>query len=195
MGLATAEALAEEGAHVAMFARRRDLLEREADRLGALAVRGDLTNLRDLERLVNKTLEAFGGLDILIVNGGGPPRGPAIGLEAAVVESAVELLLVSAVRLAGLCIPHLEESGHGRIVCIESSSVREPVDNLVLSNAVRPGGVGWAKSLAREVGPRGITVNTIAPGRIDTARLDDVYPNGPSEEDLAVIPLRRLGEP
>ena len=195
MGLATAEALAEEGAHVAMFARRRDLLEREADRLGALAVRGDLTNLRDLERLVNKTLEAFGGLDILIVNGGGPPRGPAIGLDAAAVESAVELLLVSAVRLAGLCIPHLEESGHGRIVCIESSSVREPVDNLVLSNAVRPGVVGWAKSLARELGPRGVTVNTIAPGRIDTARIAEVYPDGPTEADLATIPLRRLGTP
>jgi len=195
MGLAIAEALVEEGAHVAMFARRRDLLEREADRLGALAIRGDLTNPRDLERLVDKTLEAFGGLDILIVNGGGPPRGPAIGLEAAAVESAVELLLVSAVRLAGLCIPHLEESGHGRIVCIESSSVREPVDNLVLSNAIRPGVVGWAKSLARELGPRGVTVNTIAPGRIDTARLVEVYPDGPSEADLAPIPLRRLGTP
>jgi 3-oxoacyl-[acyl-carrier protein] reductase len=195
MGLAIAEALVEEGAHVAMFARRRDLLEREADRLGALAVRGDLTNPRDLERLVEKTLEAFGGLDILIVNGGGPPRGPAIGLDAAAVESAVELLLVSAVRLAGLCVPHLEQSGHGRIVCIESSSVREPVDNLVLSNAVRPGVVGWAKSLARELGPRGVTVNTIAPGRIDTARLADVYPDGPTEADLAPIPLRRLGTP
>src|SRR5437764_5940749 len=195
IGLAIAEALAEEGAHVAMFARRRDLLEREADRLGALAVRGDLTNPRDLERLVDRTLEAFGGLDILIVNGGGPPRGPAIGLAAAAVASAVALLLVSAVRLAGLCVPHLERSGHGRIVCIESSSVREPVDNLVLSNAVRPGVIGWAKSLARELGPRGVPVNTIAPGRIDTDRLAEVYPNGPSERDLAVIPLRRLGAP
>src|SRR5947199_3147212 len=145
MGLAIAEALAEEGAHVAMFARRRDLLEREAERIGALAVRGDLTNPRDLERLVERTLEAFGGLDILIVNGGGPPRGPAIGLDAAAVESAVELLLVSAVRLAGLCVPHLEQSGYGRIVCIESSTVREPVDNLVLSDAVRPVVVAWAK--------------------------------------------------
>jgi 3-oxoacyl-[acyl-carrier protein] reductase len=195
IGLAIAEALAAEGAHVAMFARRRDLLEREAERVGALPVRGDLTNPRDLQRLVDKTIEAFGGLDILIVNGGGPPRGPALGLDAAAVEGAVELLLVSAVRLAGLCLPHLEQSGHGRIVCIESSSVREPVDNLVLSNAVRPGVVGWAKTLAREVGPLGITVNTIAPGRIDTARIAEVYPDGPSEADLAPIPLRRLGAP
>jgi len=195
IGLAIAEAFADEGAHVAMFARRRDLLEREADRLGALAVRGDLTNPRDLDRLVEKTLEAFGGLDVLIVNGGGPPRGPAVGLDPAAVEAAVELLLVSAVRLTGLCLPHLEASGHGRIVCIESSSVREPVDNLVLSNAIRPGVVGWAKTLARELGPRGVTVNTIAPGRIDTARLAEVYPEGPSEADLAPIPLRRLGTP
>jgi 3-oxoacyl-[acyl-carrier protein] reductase len=178
-----------------MFARRRDLLEREAERLGALAIRGDVTNPRDLDRLVEKTLEAFGGLDILVVNSGGPPRGPAVGLDPAAVEAAVELLLVSAVRLAGLCLPHLEASGHGRIVCIESSTVREPVDNLVLSNAVRPGVVGWAKTLARELGPSGVTVNTIAPGRIDTARLAEVYPDGPSEEDLAPIPLRRLGTP
>ncbi|HEX6702710.1 MAG TPA: SDR family oxidoreductase [Gaiellaceae bacterium] len=195
IGRAIAEALTEEGARVAMFARRRDLLEREADRLGALAVRGDLTNPRDLERLLDKTLEAFGALDILVVNGGGPPRGPAIGLAAPAVEAAVELLLVSAVRLVGLCLPHLEQSGRGRIVCIESSTVREPADNLVLSNAVRPGVVGWAKTLAREVGPKAVTVNTIAPGRIDTARLAEVYPDGPSADDLAPIPLRRLGTP
>jgi 3-oxoacyl-[acyl-carrier protein] reductase len=195
MGLAIAERFADEGANVAMFARRRDVLEREAERIGGLAVRGDVTNPRDLERLVDRTLEAFGGIDILVVNSGGPPRGPALGLEAAAVEAAVELLLISAVRLAGLCLPHLEAGGHGRIVCIESSTVREPVDNLVLSNAVRPGVVGWAKSLAREVGTRGITINTIAPGRIDTARLAEVYPDGPPEEELRAIPLRRLGTP
>jgi 3-oxoacyl-[acyl-carrier protein] reductase len=195
IGLAIAEGLAEEGARVAMFARRRDVLEREAERIGGLAVRGDVTNPRDLERLVERTLEAFGGIDILIVNSGGPPRGPALGLEAAAVEAAVELLLLSAVRLTGLCLPHLEASGRGRIVCIESSTVREPVDNLVLSNAVRPGVVGWAKSLAREVGTRGITINTIATGRIDTARLAEVYPDGPPESELAAIPLRRLGTP
>src|SRR5438874_5139815 len=105
MGLAIAESLSAEGANVAMFARRREVLEREAERLGALAVRGDLTNPQDLQRLVDRTLEAFGAIDILIVNGGGPPRGPAVGLDAAAVEAAVELLLVSAVRLAGLCLP------------------------------------------------------------------------------------------
>ena len=81
------------------------------------------------------------------------------------------------------------------MINITSSTVREPVDNLALSNVVRPGVVGWAKSLAREVAPQGITVNSIAPGRIDTARLKEVYPNGPTEADLRTIPARRLGTP
>lgn len=195
MGLAIAETLAAEGANVAMFARRRELLEREADRIGALAVRGDLTRPAHLEKLVDRTLEAFGGVDILVNNGGGPPRGAAMDITDDALESAVELLLLSAVRLTRLCLPHLERSGYGRVVNIESSSVREPVDALALSNAVRPGVVGWGKTLARELGPRGVTVNTIAPGRIDTDRLREVYPEGPTESDLQPIPLRRLGTP
>ena len=193
MGLAIAEALAEEEAHVTMFARRRDVLEREAERIGALSVRGDLTNPRDLKRVVERTLQAFGGIDVLVNNGGGPPRTPARDLEPDAVESAVELLLLSTIRLTNLCLPYLERSGHGRVINITSSTVREPADNLVLSNAVRPGLVGWAKTLAREVGPSGVTINSIAPGRIDTARITEVYPTGPSEADLATIPLRRLG--
>ena len=187
MGLATAEALSAEGANVAMFARRRDELQREAERLGALPVRGDLTNPKDLERLVEKTLEAFGGIDILVNNGGGPPRTSALELTDESVESAVELLLLSAIRLTNLCLPHLRQSGHGRIVNITSSSVREPIDNLALSNSVRPGVIGWAKTLAREIGPDAVTVNSIAPGRIQTARL--------LAEDAETIPLRRVGQP
>ena len=187
MGLATAEALNAEGANVAMFARRRDELQREAERLGALPVCGDLTNPKDLERLVEKTLEAFGGIDILVNNGGGPPRTAALELTDESVESAVELLLLSAIRLTNLCLPHLRQSGHGRIVNITSSSVREPIDNLALSNSVRPGVIGWAKTLAREIGPDAVTVNSIAPGRIQTARL--------LAEDAETIPLRRVGQP
>ncbi len=187
MGLATAEALSAEGANVAMFARRRDELQREAERLGALPVRGDLTNPKDLERLVEKTLQAFGGIDILVNNGGGPPRTSALELTDESVESAVELLLLSAIRLTNLCLPHLRQSGHGRIVNITSSSVREPIDNLALSNSVRPGVIGWAKTLAREIGPDAVTVNSIAPGRIQTARL--------LAEDAETIPLRRVGQP
>ena len=195
MGRAIAERLADEGANVTMFARRRELLEREADRLGALPVRGDLTNPQDLERLVGQTMAAFGGVDVLVNNGGGPPRGLASEVDDEAIEATVELLLLSAIRLTKLCLPLLRASGRGRVINIESSSVREPIPALALSNAVRPGVVGWMKTLAGEVGPDGVTVNTIAPGRIDTERLAEVYPNGPSEQDLLPIPLRRLGEP
>lgn len=196
MGRAIAEALAREGANVAMFARRRDLLEAEAERIGGLAVRGDLTVPADLERLVERTLEAFGAVDVLVLNGGGPPAGPALELEDEPLERAVELLLLPPVRLTRLCLPHLERSGRGRVVLVQSTSIREPIENLVLSNAVRPGVAGWAKTLAREVAPKGITVNTIAPGRIDTERLQALYGHeGPTAEQLATIPLRRLGKP
>ncbi|MCE3287563.1 MAG: family oxidoreductase [Gaiellaceae bacterium] len=193
IGLGIAESLTGEGASVVMFARRRDLLERQAERIGGLAVPGDVTSAEDLERLVSTAVDTYGGIDILVNNSGGPPRTTAAELDAAKVEAAVELLLVSIVRLTGLCLPHLERSPAGRVVTVTSSSVREPIDNLALSNSVRPGIAGWSKSLARELGPKGITVNCIAPGRIDTDRVREVYPDGPSAEDLATIPLRRLG--
>jgi 3-oxoacyl-[acyl-carrier protein] reductase len=195
IGLGVAEALAEEGANIVMFARGAEALEREAARLGGVAVPGDVTSREDLERLVATAVDRFGGIDILVNNSGGPPRTPAIGLTDEHVEAAVRLLLVSVVRLTGLCLPHLERSPAGRIVNITSSTVKEPTDNLALSNAVRPGVIGWAKTLSRELGPRGITVNSIAPGRIDTERIREVYPDGPSEADLQSIPLRRLGTP
>ena len=195
LGLATAEALAGEGANVTMFARRRELLEREADRIGALAVRGDVTNPRDLAALVERTVEAFGGIDILVWNSGGPPPGPATSLSPESLEEAIELLFVPAVRLVQMCMPHLVQSAGGRILFFTSSAAKEPTEHLALSNSVRPGLTGWAKSLAREVGPQGITVNCVAPGRIDTARLAELYPDGPSEEDLKAIPLGRWGTP
>jgi 3-oxoacyl-[acyl-carrier protein] reductase len=195
LGLATAEALAGEGANVTMFARRREVLEREADRIGALAVRGDVTNPRDLENLVHRTVEAFGGLDVLVWNSGGPPPGPATGMSPADLEEAVELLYIPAVRLVELCLPHLVQSAGGRILIFSSVAALEPSGHLALSNAVRPGVIGWAKTLSRELGPRGVTVNCVAPGRIETARLAQLYPDGPSEADIEAIPLRRWGQP
>jgi 3-oxoacyl-[acyl-carrier protein] reductase len=195
LGLATAESLAAEGANVTMFARRRDVLQREADRIGALAVRGDVTNPRDLEAVVRRTVEAFGGIDILVWNGGGPPPGPAVGMAVEALEEAVELLFTPAVRLVELCLPHLVESENGRILLFTSVAALEPSAHLALSNAVRPGVTGWAKTLSRELGPRGITVNCIAPGRIETARLEQLYPEGPSESDLQSIPVGRWGTP
>jgi 3-oxoacyl-[acyl-carrier protein] reductase len=195
MGLAIAETLDKAGANVVMFARRRALLEREAERIGALAVQGDVTNPRDLKRLVKRTVDTFGGIDILVNNGGGPPAGEAAGLGDEALSDALELLLFSVVRLTNLCLPQLRRSGRGRIVNIESSSVREPIANLALSNAIRPGVVGWAKTLAREVGPDKVTVNTIAPGRIATERLEKLYADRSRVDDLEQIPLRRFGDP
>ena len=195
LGLATAEALAAEGANVSMFARRRDLLEREADRIGALAVRGDVSIPKDLERAVETTVKAFGGIDVLVWNSGGPKPGPGTGITPESLEQALEVLFLPAVRLVQLCLPYLERSEGGRIVSITSLAAKEPTDHLALSNALRPGLTGWMKTLARELGPRGITVNCVAPGRIATARLDELYPDGPSEADLAEIPLRRWGDP
>jgi len=195
LGLGAAEALSEEGANVAMFARRRDELERESERLGALAVRGDVTNAADLERLVERTVEAFGGIDILVWNGGGPPPGTAVDVTPETAQQAVELLFLPAVRLVHLCRPHLERSGGGRIIAITSIAVKEPVSHLALSNAFRPALTGWLKTLSRELGPRGITVNCVGPGRIATARLAQLYPQGPTEADLADIPLGRWGTP
>ncbi len=196
LGLASAEALAAEGANVAMFARRRDELDLHANRLGALAVRGDVTNGADLERLVERTLQAFGGIDVLVWNSGGPSAGSATGIADDDLEAAFELLLLPAVRVVRLALPHLERSAAGRILFITSLAVKEPVPHLALSNSIRPGVAGFAKSLSRELGPKGITVNCVAPGRIDTPRMTELYGDaGPPKDELDQIPLGRLGTP
>jgi 3-oxoacyl-[acyl-carrier protein] reductase len=195
LGLASAEALAAEGANVTIVGRRREVTEREAERIGALAVRGDVTVPRDLERAVEQTLAAFGGLDVLVWNSGGPPPGTALDVTPESIEHAVELLLQPLVRLVHLCLPHLAASDAGRILAVTSIAAKEPVPHIALSNAIRPGVTGWLKTLARELGPQGITVNCVAPGRFGTARLEQLYPGGPSDADLADIPLRRWGEP
>jgi 3-oxoacyl-[acyl-carrier protein] reductase len=194
LGLAAAEALAAEGANVAMFARRRDELELHANRLGALAVRGDVSNAADLERLVERTVQAFGGIDIVVWNSGGPPAGAAAAITDESLEAAFELLLLPAVRLVRLTLPLLQRSPGGRIVFITSGAVKEPTDHLALSNTVRPGIVGYAKTLSRELGSGGITVNCVAPGRIDTPRMTELYGDGglPAAE-IARIPLGRIG--
>jgi 3-oxoacyl-[acyl-carrier protein] reductase len=195
LGLASAEALAAEGANVTIVGRRRDLVEREAERIGALGLRGDVTVPRDLERAVEQTLSAFGGLDVLVWNSGGPPPGKALDVTPESLEQGVELLLQPLVRLVQLCLPHLAASEAGRILAITSIASKEPVAHIAVSNMLRPGVAGYLKTLAGELGPQGITVNCVAPGRFATARLEQLYPDGPSDADLADIPLRRWGEP
>jgi 3-oxoacyl-[acyl-carrier protein] reductase len=195
LGLASAEALAEEGANVVLFARRAEELEAHAERLGGVAVGGDVTNDGDLERAVATAVERFGGLDVLVWNGGGPPPGSALDADEGSLDSAYRLLVRGAVTLVRLCLPHLERSSAGRILAVSSLAAQEPTTHLALSNTFRPALVGWLKTLSREVGPKGITVNCVAPGRIATARLDELYPDGPTEEQLEEIALRRWGTP
>jgi 3-oxoacyl-[acyl-carrier protein] reductase len=195
LGLASAEALAEEGANVVLFARRADELEEHAARLGGFAVVGDVREDADLERAVSTATERYGGLDVLVWNSGGPPPGAALDADERSLESAYELLLRPAVTLVRLCLPYLERSAEGRILALSSLAALEPTAHLALSNTFRPALIGWLKTLSREVGPKGITVNCVAPGRIATARLDEIYPDGPTEAQLEEIALRRWGTP
>lgn len=195
LGLASAEALAEEGANVVVYARRAEVLEREAKRIGAVPVVADVREPGDLERVVQTAVDRFGGLDVVVANSGGPPPSTATELTPESVQSAVDLLLLPVVRLVNLALPHLLQSDQGRIVLIASLAVREPTRNLALTNAVRPGVVGYMKSLANELGAKGITVNSVGPGRLATARMKELYGDGPPADELSQIPVGRLGEP
>jgi len=195
LGLAAAEALAAEGANVVMLARRADLLEREAARIGGRAVVGDVRDEDALARAVQVAVDELGGLDVVVANSGGPPPVRPTELDVAGVQAAVELLLLPVVRLVGLALPHLLRSDQGRIVLVSSIAVREPLQSLAATNAVRPGVVGYLKSLATELAPQGVTVNAVAPGRIATARMRELYGDGPPPEEIAQIPAGRLGEP
>ena len=201
MGLAIAGALAAEGCDVTMLARTPDKLEQSAARIpGAIAVPGDVRDQGALEQAVGRTVEEHGRLDIIVNNAGGPAPGTFESTPAEAWAEAFELSLNSAVRLTRLALPHLKQSGRGRIVNITSWSVREPIPNLMLSNAIRPGVVGWAKTLAQEVGREGITVNTIAPGKIDTPRVRELWGHSPDpaaaeRADIERVPAGRLGQP
>jgi len=207
MGRACALALAREGCNVTLFARRENLLEEaaaEIEGLGsgasALAVAGEASDPEALRTVVDRTVERFGKLDILINNTGGPPAGGFEDFDDDEWRAAWELTLMSTLRLTRFALPTLRKSGRGRIVNITSSAVKEPNEGLLLSNTYRPGVIGWAKSLSKYEGPHGITVNSIAPGYIDTERLQYLYslgddPDQARRDDEAAIPLRRLGDP
>jgi 3-oxoacyl-[acyl-carrier protein] reductase len=201
MGLAIARALAAEGSSVTMCARGEDRLRESATGIaGAIAIAGDVRDQAILQRLVDETVSARGRLDIVVNNAGGPPPGTFESTPDEAWADAFELSLRSVVRLTRLALPHLRASGRGRIVNITSWSVREPIANLMLSNAIRPGVVGWAKALAHEVGRDGITVNTIAPGKVATGRMRELWESRPDPaaaeaEDIASIPVGRMGQP
>jgi 3-oxoacyl-[acyl-carrier protein] reductase len=199
IGLAICRALAVEGCAVTMVARDPARLDQAAASVpGALVCAGDVRDQDALERAVAETVAARGRLDIIVNNAGGPPAGSFESTPPEAWPDAFELSLHSAVRLTRIALPHLKRSGRGRIVNVASWSVREPIPGLVLSNAVRPGVVGLAKALSHELGGYGITVNTVAPGKIDTPRSRELAtrhadPDAGRARDLAAIPAGRIG--
>lgn len=206
MGRAIADALAAEGCHVSLFARRADVLEQAAQEIEArgggqaLAISGDATDPASLERAVDLTRERFGRLDILVNNTGGPPAGGFDEFGDDDWQGAYELTVLSALRLTRHALPALRESGRGRIVNITSSAVKEPNEGLLLSNALRPAIIGWAKTLSQNEARSGITVNNIAPGYVDTERLAYLYslgadPEADRKDGEEAIPAGRFGRP
>jgi len=208
LGKAAAKTFAQEGAHVVISARS-EALETTAEEIRAetgtrvLAVRGDVTRQGDVEALVEATLSEFGAIDILFINAGGPPPGTFLSLTPEDWEAACTLTLMSAVRLCYAVVPHMVERGGGSIVTTQSVSVKQPIDNLILSNSLRMAVIGMIKSLANELGPHGIRVNSINPGYTWTGRVEQLITDrsnrsGESIEEesskiTASIPLGRMG--
>jgi 3-oxoacyl-[acyl-carrier protein] reductase len=189
-----------------MFARREEVLRDAAaeieQRTGTptLAVPGDARDDAALERAVREASSVFGGVDIVVNNTGGPPAGAITSFDDDSWREAQELTLMSSIRLTRHALPRLRTSGRGRVVNLTSSSVKEPDDGLGLSNSLRAGVTGWSKTLAREEARNGITVNCVAPGYIDTERLQYLYSTAPAPEqarqqDADAIPVGRFGAP
>jgi len=212
LGRASASALAAEGAHVTIGARGAQQLEKTAQEIQrttgspVLAVPTDVTKPQDIEGIVSATVQEFGRIDILVNNAGGPPAGTFESFGDAQWQSAFELNLLSTVRLIRLVIPHMRKTGSGRIITIVSTSVKQPIDGLLLSNAIRTGVVGLTKTLSIELAPDNITVNNVCPGRLLTDRLHQIYhlnervQQGENQASILVemaqgIPMGRVGKP
>ena len=171
LGFGIAKGLADEGAKVAIASRSLETAATAAAKIGAKAFACDTGKLDQVEALHAAVTKDLGGVDVLVLNSGGPPPGGAQGVSSAQWRSSFEAMFVGLVRLADLALPGMIERKWGRIISVISSGVIEPIPNLAISNAIRPALVGWGKSLANEVARHGITVNAVAPGRIATDRL------------------------
>lgn len=211
LGRAVATEFAREGARVMLFARSEEKLAATAAAIAAETgnrpgfVAGDITAAGEVERAVERTVSAFGGLWALFNNTGGPPAGPFDQFSDADWQKAFELTLLGYVRAIRAALPHLRKGGGGRIVNNSSASTKQAIDGLLLSNTFRAGLVGLGKTLARELGRDGILVNTVGPGRIDTervAQLDTLWAGQKGidyaeqrRQSEASIPLGAYGRP
>jgi len=203
LGGAIGTVLRGEGAQVGLAARPSARLDERAERLGALAIPADLSTPEGPAGAVAAAVEAFGGLDLLVVNSGGPPPGRFEDLDEAAWQAAIDGTLWSAVRLLRAALPHLRSGNDPAVLVILSSSVREPIPALTTSNLLRPGLAGLIKSLVDEIVP--VRINGLAPGRFSTDRIAQLDANraraaGVDVEEIQRrtierIPLGRYGDP
>ena len=196
LGLATATALVQEGAQVVLAARHAGQVAAAAAGLGCTGVAADLSDPTAADRLVEATVEAYGGIDGALVSVGGPPAGGALTLTDAQWQGAFDSVFLGALRVCRAVAAALPARG-GSLALVLSSSVRAPIPGLAASNGLRPGLAMLAKGLADELGPRGVRVNGLLPGSIDTDRLRELYGPDPAVRvaNERTIPLRRYGEP
>ena len=211
LGRAVAEELAAEGASLVLCAREAQTLSEtaaaiaESSNAHVLAVPADVTVTDDIERVVESGIDRFGRIDILVTNAGGPPAGRFDQLTRDQWERAIRLTLLSAVELARHVLPGMRERRWGRILNITSIAVKQPVENLLLSNSLRAGLTGFARTLANEVATFGITVNNIMPGYTRTERVEELAQMMAEKQGISAaefrgkwekeIPMGRLGEP
>jgi 3-oxoacyl-[acyl-carrier protein] reductase len=203
LGGGIATVLRAEGARVALISRPSERLDAAAARLDAVAVPEDLSTPDGPAAAVATAVEAFGGLDLLVVNSGGPPPGRFEDLDEAAWQAAIDGTLWSSVRLLRAALPHLRDGRDPAILVILSSSTREPIPGLTTSNLIRPGLAGLIKSLVDEIAP--IRINGLSPGRFATARIarldaaratsDDVSVEEIQRRTIGRIPLGRYGDP
>lgn len=202
LGKSVAIALAEEGAHLAICGRDAKQLDKASTEINSIgegeviAITGDLSLAADRERMLATTLDHYKKIDILVTNSGGPRTGKFEELTQKDWDNTYALLLSSAVGLIRGVLPAMKAQGWGRIITITSQAVKQPVENLILSNAVRASVVGLMKTLASELGPYAITVNNIMPGYTETNRLKKLIADNPSfASAIDEIPLGRFGTP
>jgi 3-oxoacyl-[acyl-carrier protein] reductase len=211
LGFATALGLAREGVALVICSRDETRIGEAADKIRTAtgvrvdALAADVSAADEAVRLVAHAVATLGGLDIVVHNAGGPPAGEFLSITDAQWQKAFEQNLMSFVRLVQAAVPALKTAGGGRILTIASSSIKQPIPGLVLSNALRTGVWGLVKTLARELGPDRILVNLVAPGRIQTERIEEldqamaarrgVEPAQVKKESVGAIPLGRLGTP
>ena len=192
LGLASARVLVAEGARVVLAARDADAVQAAADALGAVGVAADLADPATPDRLVAAARESYGRLDGALVSVGGPPAGPALSLTDDQWRGAFDSVFLGAVRMCRAVVDALPDSG-GAIALVLSTSVRAPISGLAASNGLRPGLGMLAKTMADELGPRGVRVNGLLPGRVLTDRLREL--GAKDGDEPADIPLRRYGDP